>query len=107
MIPVREDRIETDRSVEVGLRSPQVSEVVLGDSPVEECPVIRRIQLGEDIELVDRLGVTSVREGLPSSEEEDVLVILRRRADAREEHQNEKEDVFSEKFHLHPKNVYL
>ena len=77
MVAVREDRIEPYGSVEVSLRTAQVTKVVLGDAPIEESPAISRVQTRKDVELTDRLRIFPVRKSRAASEIEHVLIVLR------------------------------
>ena len=77
VIAVGEDRIQADGGIEVLLRTPQVAQVVLGDPPVEEGPVVGRVQAGQDVETLDRLGVFPLGKRGPPPEGEYILVILR------------------------------
>ena len=76
MIAGCEYRIKGDRSVEVTFCSAKVTEIVLGDSTEEECPVVSRIKLRKDIEVLYGLGIFSLCEGMTTPHHEHVLVIL-------------------------------
>ena len=72
-----EDRVQPDGGVEVRPGAADVTQVVLGDTPVEERPVIGRVQLREDVEMGHRLRQMPFGQGGTAPEHEDILVILR------------------------------
>ena len=76
MIAGCENRIQSDRTVEIPLGSSKVSEVVFGYAAEEIIPVICRIELGEHIEVLNGESITAVGESLSSAHKEDVLVVL-------------------------------
>ena len=78
VVPGSEDRIQADRRAEIFLRTAQVPEIIFGNAPVEECPIIRRVNAREDIEILDGLGILAVGKSPSSPEEEHILVILRK-----------------------------
>ena len=76
METVGEYGIDADRRVEILLRSADVSEVVLGDAAEEEGPVIGSVQTGQDVEILDGLGIFAVGQGIAAAEVEYVPVVL-------------------------------
>lgn len=76
MEPVGKYRIEPDGGIEIILRAAQVAQVVFGDPPEEETPVIRGVQPRQDIEVLDGQGILPVGQRLPPPPHEDILVIL-------------------------------
>ena len=76
MVAGGEDGIQADGRVEVRPGAADVAEVVFGDAPVKEGPVVGGIDLGKDVEMRDGLGQTSFCQGVTAPEHEDVLVIL-------------------------------
>ena len=76
VVTVRENRIEADAAVEVLLGSAYVAKVVFGYAAEEEVPVVGRVEAGQDIEVLYRLGVFPVGKGLPAAHVEDVLIVL-------------------------------
>ncbi len=76
MVAGSEDGIDADAAVEVLAGAAQVAEIVFGDAAIEEGPVVGGIELGEDVEIFDRVAVAAVDNGLPTGEVEVVLVIL-------------------------------
>ena len=76
MVAGSEDRVQAHGGGEIGLGAPDISQVVLGDSPVEEGPVVRGIQLGQDVEIGHGFAQASVLQGGAAPEGEDVFVVL-------------------------------
>ena len=70
------DRVEMDGAVEVALGSCEVAEVVFRNTSEEVCLIDGAVQLGEDVEALDGLGVLAVVQRLPAAPHEDVGVIL-------------------------------
>ena len=94
MVSVGKDGIQADRRIEIAVGAPQVTQVVLGDAPEEKRPVVRRIQAGENVELLDRLGILSLRKGLSAPEIKHVPVVLRVRGKSAAQKHDDKEQVF-------------
>ena len=76
MIAGSEDRIDAYRPVEILLRSPEVSEVVLRYTPEEEGPVVSCVELREYVEILYGLRIFPVSKGTSSTHVEDILVVL-------------------------------
>ena len=76
VVSVGKDGIQPDRSVEVCPRTPQVTQVVFGDAAEEEGPVIGGIQAGQDVKLLNSIGILPFRQGMAPPEVEDIFVIL-------------------------------
>ena len=76
VVSVGKDGIQPDRSVEVCPRTPQVTQVVFGDAAEEEGPVIGGIQAGQDVKLLNSIGILPFRQGAAPPEVEDIFVIL-------------------------------
>ena len=82
---VGKDRVEPDGSIEIRLCATQVAEVVLGNAAEEETPIVRGVQPGEDVEILDGLCILAVGKRLAPPPHEDVLVILGERKSCAEE----------------------
>ncbi len=76
VVSVGKDGIQPDRSVKVCPRAPQVTQVVFGDAAEEEGPVIGGIQAGQDVKLLNGIGILPLRQGMAPPEVEDIFVIL-------------------------------
>ena len=76
VVAVGEHGVDAHAPVEVLLRAADVAEVVLGDAPVEEAPVVGGVKLGEDVEVLYGKGVFPVAEGGAPAPHEHVLVPL-------------------------------
>ena len=112
MVAGGEDGVQADGGVEVRPGAADVAQVVLGDAPVEEGPVVGRVQLREDVELGHCLRQASFRQGVAAPEHEDVLVILRVRPEGAGEQDQEADQQFSltlhsEKFSNDGRNGYF
>ena len=94
-----EDGIQADGGVEVRPGATDVAQVVLGDAPVEEGPVVGRVQLGEDVEVGDSFRQAPLRQGVAAPEHEDVLVILRVCPEGTGEQDEEADQQFSLTLH--------
>ena len=76
MIAGCKDWVDPHRSVEIPLGTSEVSQIIFGNSSEEIGPVIGSVQLSEDIEVFDCLRVLALRQRMPSTHEEYILIIL-------------------------------
>ena len=76
MVAVRKNGVQPDRPVEVRPRPPQVAQVVFGDAAEEEGPIIGGIQAGQDVKLLNSIGILPFRQGAAPPEVEDIFVVL-------------------------------
>ena len=76
VVSVGKDGIQPDRSVKVCPRAPQVTQVVFGDAAEEEGPIIGGIQAGQDVKLLNSIGILPFRQGAAPPEVEDIFVVL-------------------------------
>ena len=74
----RIDRIEVERAVEVALGAGEVAEIVFGDAAEEIGLVHRAVEMRQDVEALDGLGVLPVNERLAAAIVEVVEVVLRK-----------------------------
>ena len=76
MVAGSEDRIYAYRPVKVLPCTSDVSKIILCDTAEKECPVVCSIQLCQDIEVLNRLGIFSIGKSTSATVVEHVLVIL-------------------------------
>ena len=76
VVAVGKYRIQPDRAVEVCTRPPQVAQVIFGDAAEEEGPIIGGVQAGQDVKLLNSIGILPFRQGAAAPEVEDIFVVL-------------------------------
>ncbi len=76
MIAGGEDRVDAHGGVEILLRTPEISEVVLGYAPEEIVLVVRGVEAGEDVEVLYCLRELAFGERDTTPVHEAVPVIL-------------------------------